>query len=153
MNIRLKKSGMLLPKYFALFFLLFITACEQEKLPDRIELSLNERLNFNGEEYIAYLKHSFKDSVFNLTYGDTLDIFYSERNYNPLFIKSFEDEEFIYSILNLFGAAGEHGIDPEEYYLTDIAEEYLKAVDTSSGNVNRYVHLANTERLNKRCSA
>jgi L,D-transpeptidase YcbB len=146
MNIRLK-DGSLLLKCFALFISLFLTACEKEKLPDRIELSLNERFNFNGEEYIAYIKQSYEDSAYKLTYGDTLNLFYSERNYNPLFVKSFEEQEFIYSLLNLLSAAGEHGIDPEEYQVTYIADEYLKAVDTALVDVNRYIHLANTERL------
>jgi L,D-transpeptidase YcbB len=146
MNFGLKDGSPLL-KYIIVSLLLLFTSCEREKPSVIAELSLNEKFSFNEAEYRSYLESSFTTPLYKLTYDDTLNLFYENRNYHPVFIKSFESEEFLYPFLSLIYEAGEHGFDPEDYYFTLIKEEYLKAVDTLSRLSNRYIHLANIEQL------
>ncbi len=128
--------------------ILFLSGCDQEAP----EVKLNEKLKFNESEYQLTFKNRFSDenlSVFlkdsSFQYLDTLKNFYSARNFKPLFIKSFEHENFINSILVLFEKANEHGLNPEQYHLSLIIEEFFNAINDTIKNSNRYVQLANTE--------
>jgi hypothetical protein len=78
---------------------------------------------------------------------DTLKYFYSKRNFSPIFIKSFEEKDFLYSILITFKKAEEHGLDPEYYHYSLISEEYLKSIKDTTETKNRHSSLANVELL------
>jgi L,D-transpeptidase YcbB len=140
-------------KYISIagILLLLFSACK--KKPVEIEKSLNEKLNFSSIEYLA----AFKSKIISIDsdlvrqdtliqYYDTLRYFYSSKNFEPVFIKSFDDEDFVYSLLNILGKAEDHGLNPEQYHYSSISREFLKAIDTLK-NTFRYSHLANTELL------
>lgn len=130
--------------------IIFIPSCEQLQP----ELSLNEKLEFNESEYhlafkIIFAEENFsafnKDSSFQ--YIDTLKEFYSSRNFQPLFIKSFEEEDFVDSLLIIFEQAGEHGLNPEQYHLSSIVNQFYTAINDTITNLKRFEQLANTELL------
>jgi L,D-transpeptidase YcbB len=140
-------------KYISIAGILLLVFSACKKKPVEIEKSLNEKLNFSSIEYLA----AFKSKIISIDsdlvrqdtliqYYDTLRHFYSSRNFEPLFIKSFEDEDFVYSLLSVFEKAVEHGLNPEQYHLSSISSEYLKAIDTLPNN-SRYSQLANAELL------
>ena len=123
------------------------------KKPAEPEKSLNEKLNFNYSEYSTIFKNQLisidgyilqKDSL--ITYYDTLKYFYSLRDYEPLFIKSFEDNDKVFSLISILEKAGEHGLNPEQYHFSDIINEFAGATDTVP-NLSRYYLLAMTELL------
>ncbi len=76
-----------------------------------------------------------------------MNYFYSQRNYQPLFIKSFEEKAFLDSLLAILGKADEHGLNPELYNFTQIKEEYSNSIRNTTQKPERYQHLANTEQL------
>lgn len=131
--------------------LFFLSAC-QEKSPQQ-DSGLNEKLSFSSSEYQEQLRTSFsseESTIINtsaLHYADTLKYFYSERNYQPFFVKSFEEKSFIDSLLNILGKADEHGLNPERYHFTQIKEEYYNSTKDNLLNAERYRHLSNTEML------
>lgn len=131
--------------------LLFLSACQQ-KVP-QVDSGLNEKLNFSSSEYQAQLLASFFSGDFTiintseLYYADTLRYFYSERKFQPLFIKSFEVHAFIDSLLNILGKADEHGLNPERYHFNEIKEQYSNSIKNKTTKLERYIHLAQTELL------
>jgi murein L,D-transpeptidase YcbB/YkuD len=123
------------------------------KKPAEPEISLNEKLNFSFSEYATIFQNQFlsidgyilqKDSL--ITYYDTLKYFYSLRDYEPLFIKSFEDNDKVFSLISIIEKAGEHGLNPEQYHFSDIINDFAGAIDTVP-NLSRYYLLAMTELL------
>jgi murein L,D-transpeptidase YcbB/YkuD len=131
------------------FLLLLLMACEKKSV--ETEKSLNEKLNFSSPAYLSVFKNkiiSVDSSLVKLDsliqYYDTLRVFYARKNYEPIFIKSFEDEDLLNSVLALLEKAGEHGLNPEQYHFSKIADEFSKAVDTLPNPI-RYSQLANTE--------
>ncbi len=139
-------------KYFAVAgILLILFSCTEKK--EEVQKSLNEKLNFSSSEYNSVFKSkiiSIDSSLFKqdslISYYDTLTSYYAKRNYEPVFIKSFEDEDFVFSLLVILEKAGDHGLNPEQYHFSSISTEFSKAVDTLPNN-SRYSHLANTELL------
>jgi L,D-transpeptidase YcbB len=123
-----------------------LISCENET--EKVSLSLNERKNFNPAEY----KASFREFVMEMdsaafpmfNYADTLRQFYAGRNYEPLFIKSFEELDFIHSLLNILEHADEHGLNPARYNVEEIVNSFGKALNDS---LNKYNHLSKTEIL------
>lgn len=133
------------------FLFLLLIACE--KKPVETEKSLNEKLNFNSSAYLSV----FKDKIISvdsslvkldslIQYYDTLRFYYARKNHEPIFIKSFEDDDLLNSVLTLLEKAGEHGLNPEQYHFRKIADEFSQAVDTVPNPI-RYSQLANTEIL------
>jgi len=131
--------------------LFFLASCT--KKTKETQKNLNEKLNFNFSEYTSVFKDKIistdsallkQDSLFN--YYDTLTSYYAARNYEPVFVKSFEDEDFVYSLLTIFEKAEEHGLNPEQYHFSSIISEFSTTIDTLKNN-SRYSHLANTEIL------
>ncbi|HEY6436181.1 MAG TPA: hypothetical protein VIY47_06300, partial [Ignavibacteriaceae bacterium] len=114
---------------------------------------MNEKLNFNFSEYVKIFKDQFvlsednilqQDSIIH--YYDTLKYFYSSRNFQPIFIKSFEDNDKVFSLISILEKADEHGLNPEQYHFNDIINEFTGATDTFP-NLSRYYLLAMTELL------
>ena len=68
------------------------------------------------------------------------------RDYQPLFIKSFEDNDKVFSLISILERAGEHGLNPEQYHFSDIINDFAGATDTVP-NLSRYYLLAMTELL------
>lgn len=131
------------------FLFLLLIACE--KKPVETQRSLNEKLIFNSSVYLSVFKNKIIsidsalvqiDSL--IQYYDTLRVFYAQKNYEPIFIKSFDDEALLNSVLTLLEKAGEHGLNPEQYHFRKIADEFSQAVNTVPNPV-RYSQLANTE--------
>lgn len=134
--------------YFGFF--IGISACAND-LP-KPDYGLNQKLNFSAEEY----KNVFKDYLIensqilkslNMQYYDTLINFYSARNFEPVFIKSFEEKTFIDSVLNLFERANEHGLSPNSYHITEFKNAFNEATLGSFTNAERYAHLSKAEIL------
>ena len=132
--------------------LLSHSGCKQES--PKIENGLNGKLNFSYAEYKDALKNSFigddlydilEDSSFQ--YFDSLKHFYSARNFQPVYINSFEKKDLVYTLLNIFYKADEHGISPEHYYPGFIEKEFFDAIKDSMVNPDRYTHLATAELL------
>jgi len=130
---------------------LFFFGCTKKK--SEPEKSLNEKLNFSYSEYSTIFKNQFlsidvhilqKDSI--VTYFDTLKYFYSLRDYEPLFIKSFEDNEKVFSLISILEKVDEHGLNREQYHFSDIINYFAGATDTVP-NLSRYYLLAMTELL------
>ncbi len=153
-NMRDNSINMLLKSvtFCILLLLLFHSGCKQES--PKVEKGLNEKLNFSYTEYQAALKNSFiiedlhnilADSSFQ--YFDSLKHFYSARNFQPVYINSFEKEDLVYSLLTIFYKADEHGINPEYYYPGLIEKEFFHAINDSINIFGRYTHLATAELL------
>lgn len=81
-----------------------------------------------------------------IQYYDTLRSFYLSRNFEPLFVKNFDDADIVYSILSVLEKAPEHGLNPEQYHFGSISSEFTNAIDTLPNNF-RYSQLANVEVL------
>jgi len=123
----------------------FLSGCEKK-------VGLNEKLKFSNTKYQNSFKSLFSDENFSalskdssFQYLDTLKDFYSARNFQPVFIKSFEQEDFINSLLIIFEKAYDHGLDPEYYHFSLIRKEFFNAINDSINNPDRYIQLANTE--------
>jgi murein L,D-transpeptidase YcbB/YkuD len=132
--------------------LLFHFGCKQESF--KIEKGLNEKLNFSYTEYQDAIKNSFiSDDLYNILadssfqYFDSLKHFYSARNFQPIYINSFEKKDLVYSLLTIFYKADEHGINPEHYYPGLIEKEFLDAINDSIDIPGRYIHLATADLL------
>jgi murein L,D-transpeptidase YcbB/YkuD len=115
--------------------------------------TLNEKFNFSPSEYAVTFRNQLtaidgniikQDSV--IQFYDTLKYFYSSKGFQPLFIKSFDDNEFVYSLIPIFEKADEHGLNPEHYHFSSIINEFSQATDTLP-NESRYYHLALAELL------
>ncbi|HSW56353.1 MAG TPA: L,D-transpeptidase family protein [Ignavibacteriaceae bacterium] len=133
------------------FLLFLLSACEKKTV--ETEKSLNEKLNFSSTEYLNVFKSKIVSIDSDLVkqdtliqYYDTLRYLYSSKNFEPLFIKSFEDENFVHSLLIILEKAEDHGLNSEQYHFSQIVSEFSKAIDTLPNN-SRYSHLANTELL------
>ena len=120
----------------------------------KTESSLNERLNFENEQYIKNLANFFnsidptdvipRKIKENL---DTLNFIYTNKKFQPIFIKSFSESGFVDSLLEIFKKAIEQGLNPEEYHYTQIQYEFDQSKNPVLKSHNRYIHLANTELL------
>jgi len=130
--------------------LLLFSACDKKSVEEK---SLNEKLNFSSTEYINVFKSKIisvdsdlvkQDTL--IQYYDTLRYYYSSKNFEPVFIKSFNDADFVYSLLIILEKAEEHGLNPEQYHSSSISREFSKSIDTLPNNL-RYSNLANTEIL------
>ena len=133
--------------------ILIFSACEEKKQPE-LPKTLNEKMKFSSPGFLNTFSNKFidndwssifKDSLFQ--YYDTLKSFYFKRNYNPLFIKSFEEKEFVDSLLDIIGKAGEHGLNPEQYHLSEIKNEFSESLLDTIANYSSYSHLSATELL------
>jgi murein L,D-transpeptidase YcbB/YkuD len=145
----------MLPKsitFCILLLLLFHSGCNQESLV--VEKGLNEKLNFSYSKYQDAIKYRFlsddlydilEDSLFK--YFDSLQHFYSARNFQPVFINSFEQKNLVYSLLVILNKADEHGINPELYHPGRIEKEFFLAINDSINNLGRYSNLATAELL------
>jgi L,D-transpeptidase YcbB len=130
--------------------LLILSAC---KKPTDIEESLNEKFGFSSSDYNRVFKSvlisvdsSFIKQNSFIQHYDTLQYFYSSNNYQPVFIKSFDDKQLVDSLLIILSRAEEHGLNPEHYHFSTIHTEFYKAIDTVQ-NILRYSHLAIAELL------
>jgi len=131
--------------------LLIFFGCKDESKPDK---KLNEKFNFSQEEYQKVIAQRIKDENFrlNLTdslflYSDTLVHLYSERDFKPFFIKSYEEEDFVNSVLILLEKADEHGLDKENYHFSAIANNFYDAINDTINNPQRLIQLADAEIL------
>ena len=120
----------------------------------KTESSLNERLNFENEQYIKNLANFFNsiDPIDVIPRKikenlDTLNFIYTNKKFQPIFIKSFSESGFIDSLLEIFKKANEQGLNPEEYHYTQIQYEFDQSKNPVLKSHNRYIHLANTELL------
>jgi L,D-transpeptidase YcbB len=126
--------------------------CEKE--PAKIDSGLNDKLNFSSADYQERLRevlHS-KDSseilkTSEMQYIDTLKYLYAEHNFQPFFIKSFEEKDFVDSLLTILGKADEHGLNPERYHFTLIKNEFNQSLKNDAEKQERFDHLVNTELL------
>ena len=146
----------ILIKFFGTIILLAIiifSACEEEKQPE-VPKTLNEKMQFSYPGFANTLTQKFidndwssifKDSLFQ--YYDTLKSFYLKRNYTPLFITSFEEKGFVDSLLNILGKADEHGLNPDQYHINQIKDEFAESFHDTIANYSSYSHLADTELL------
>ena len=132
--------------------MIFVSFSCTKKIVEPVK-SLNEKLNFDKSEYAEVFKNQFlsmdgyilsQDSI--LTYFDTLKYFYSLRNFQPLFVKSFEDNDKIFSLIPFLEKVEEHGLNPEQYHFSEIINDFNSAIDTLP-NLSRYYLLAMTELL------
>ncbi|MDP3148803.1 MAG: L,D-transpeptidase family protein [Ignavibacteria bacterium] len=97
---------------------------------------------FNPEDF------SFRTSVSRLEYFDTLKYFYLGRDFQPMFMKSFDDKYFADSMLTVIKAIEKHGLSPNRYNYDLIKNEYENIYDsTNANNSVRYIHMANVELL------
>lgn len=128
--------------------ILFLLSGCSKKLSEANQ-GLNEKLKFSESEYYNAIKNSFddkyllKDSSFQ--YLDTLKDFYAKRNFQSVYLKSFEEKNFVDSILIIFGKAVEHGLDPEQYHLSLITSNFYNSINDTINNPDRLTQLANSE--------
>jgi len=115
----------------------------------------NAKYKFVFSEYQRFLQNRFNREDFSFRnhfsqahYFDTLKYFYISRDYQPIFIKSFDDTYFIDSLLKVIETSGEHGLPANRYNYDLIKNEYSQIFDsTITNNAARYIHLANVELL------
>lgn len=121
---------------------------------ENVEPGLNEKYKFNLSEYENVLRKNIiipdTLSILFETCGrdlDTIKYFYSTQNFKPIFVKSFESQSFVDSLLYIFGQATEHGLNPETYHYSIIKSEFYQLLIPDVDNNKRYFNLANTELL------
>ncbi|MFA4923504.1 MAG: L,D-transpeptidase family protein [Ignavibacteriaceae bacterium] len=138
--------------FFSLIVLiLFGSGCKSKH--DKVGFDV--KYKFVIEEYQHRLQSRFnaEDSSFqipstNFEYFDSLKHFYANRNYQPMFMKSYDDKFFIDSMLKVINKSVEHGIAANVYKYDLIKSEYAKLLDSGiTDNSIRYLHLANIELL------
>ncbi|MDR3667853.1 MAG: L,D-transpeptidase family protein, partial [Ignavibacteriaceae bacterium] len=98
--------------------------------------SFRDRFNKNDSSFI--IKYS------DIQYFDSLEYFYSIRNFHPLFIKDFDNLSSLDPLLDLFSKAGEHGIQPALYHIDQIKNELS---EISGNSTNKYRNMSNAELL------
>ena len=145
----------MLKKYIILFStisLISFFGCDSKT--ENVEPDLNEKYKFNLSEYENVLRKNIiipdTLSIVFETCGkdlDTLKYFYSTQNFKPIFLKSFESQAFVDSLLNILGQATEHGLNPETYHYSLIKSEFYQLLIPDVDNNKRYFNLANTELL------
>jgi len=128
---------------------MIIAGCMQNVPPEK---NLNEKFKFSEAEYRKALENRFNDEGFSVffkdssfEYLDTLRHLYGERNFKPFFINSFEEEDFVDSLLILFERAYEHGLNPGQYHLRLIAAEFYESVNDTINNPKRLSQLADSD--------
>ncbi len=139
--------------YFLLIIVLILFGYGCKPKQDKIEFDV--KYKFVSTEYQHFLQNRFNslDSSFqipssNFEYFDTLKYFYAGRNFQPMFMKSYDDNYFIDSMLSVIRKSGEHGIEPNIYKYDLLKSEYKKLLDSGiTDNSVRYIHLANIELL------
>src|ERR1035437_7117053 len=134
--------------FYLIALVFFISSCKSQNNKSG---TIDKNLEFSSAEFQQSLRDRFikEDSSFvikssAIEYFDTLKSFYSDRNFQPLFILNFNNASSINPILDLFSKAGEHGIQPARYHLELIKNEISKI---SSDNSERYLHMVNAELL------
>jgi len=140
---------------FVSICILMFLGCGNKSEPVKSPLSFDEKYKFVSADYERVLQNRFAagDSSFRIpsshfTYFDTLKYFYEQRAFQPMFIKSFDDNRLFNSLLSLIGKSYEHGIEPNVYDCELIKNEYAKLLDSAVENCAfRYRHLANLELL------
>ncbi len=133
----------------SIIMLLFAVGCEKNT-----ESKLDERLSFENDEYVKKLSEFFsyvdttdviprkiKDNL------DTLTFIYTKRKFQPIFIKSFSENGFVDSLLDILNSAFQHGLPPERYHNRQIEYEYDESKNPLITADQRYNHLVNTELL------
>jgi murein L,D-transpeptidase YcbB/YkuD len=143
----------MLKKYIILFstiFLISFYACDN--ITEKVEPGLNEQFKFNLAEYENVLRKNIiiPDTLSILFEAcgrdlDTIKYFYSTQNFKPIFLKSFESKSFVDSLLDIFGNAYQHGLNPEMYHYSLIKEQFYEALKPGLINSKRYFFLANAE--------
>lgn len=119
------------------------------------KIGFDVKYNFSATEYQQYFQNrfnhediSFRTPTAQLKYLDTLKYFYAVKNFQPMFIKSFDDKYFVDSLLKIIKASGEHGLSPNWYNYDLINRECGEIYDTAAiNNSARYIHMANVELL------
>ena len=145
----------MLKKYIILFStisLISFFACDSKT--ENVEPGLNEKYKFILSEYENVLRKNIiipdTLSILFETCGrdlDTIKYFYSTQNFKPIFVKSFESQSLVDSLLYIFGQANEHGLNPETYHYSLIKSEFYRLLIPGLDNNKRYFNLANTELL------
>jgi murein L,D-transpeptidase YcbB/YkuD len=130
---------------------LFI-GCDNE--PENVELGLNEKYNFNQAEYENTFRRNIiipdtLSTAFELFSNnlDAIKSYYAHHNFKPIFLKSFETQSFVDSLLDILGNAYQHGLDPEMYHYSFIKEQFYELLKPNVENNKRYFYLANAELL------
>jgi len=145
----------MLKKYIILFstiFLISFYACDNNT--EKVEPGLNEQFKFNLAEYENVLRKNIiipdTLSIVFETCGKDLDsikYFYSTQNFKPIFLKSFESQEFVDSLLDILGNAYQHGLNPERYHYSILKNEFYELLKPNLDKNKRYFYLANAELL------
>jgi L,D-transpeptidase YcbB len=144
-NNMFKKTSLL----YILPLIFLITNCDKKTEP-----GLDEKLNFSTEEFVNHLQNSFSalDTLNPIGISlkeniDTLQYFYTKRNFKPFFVRSFESKPLVDSVLNILGNAYQHGLNPELYNYSLIKNEFDLALNSSIATTDRYNHLTKSELL------
>jgi murein L,D-transpeptidase YcbB/YkuD len=137
---------------FSIIFLISFYGCDDKT--EKVEPGLNEQFKFNLTEYENVLRKNIiipdTLSIVFETCGkdlDTIKYFYSTQNIKPIFLKSFESQEFVDSLLNILEKADEHGLNPETYHYSIIKGEFYELLKPNLESNKRYFYLANAELL------
>lgn len=145
----------MLKKYIILFSTIFLIpffGCDNKT--ENVEAGLNEKYKFIVSVYENVLRKNIiipdTLSILFETCGrdlDTVKYFYSTQNFKPIFVKSFESQSFVDSLLYILGEVTEHGLNPETYHYSLIKSEFYQLLIPDVDNNKRYFNLANTELL------
>ncbi|MFA6978670.1 MAG: L,D-transpeptidase family protein [Ignavibacteriaceae bacterium] len=139
--------------YFLSIIVLILIGCGCKSKQDKPGFDV--KYKFSATEYQQFFQNrfnhedfSFRTPISQLKYFDTLKYFYAAKNFQPMFIKSFDDKYFIDSVLKIIKTSDEHGLSPNWYNYDLINREYREIYDTTTANNSaRYIHMANTELL------
>jgi L,D-transpeptidase YcbB len=137
-----------LPILIISIFILSLTSCKQENNTPQSSIKNSEAYSadFQTELQERFNKKdtSFEINASEFEYYDTLKYFYSNRKFQPLFIKDSETKSFLDSIMELFSKSGEQGLQSSRYHV-DLIKNEIGKILSSSDYKNK--HLANTEVL------
>lgn len=138
--------------YFLILCSFLFTACDRRAAGDL--RGINDRLGFTTLQYQSSIEMIFSKSsddfhinLSELDNIDTLQTYYSDKNFQPVVLENFEEQDLVYPLLDILAQADEHGLNSENYHISEITEFYFRSLNDSLENIDNYHQLAYADIL------
>lgn len=134
---------------FSFLLILFLASCDKN-IPEQ---TLDEKLGFNQNSLNENLKNLLSNKSWilldNLSVDsfDSLQTFYSARNYKSFLINTLESRPTIDSFISIIGNVNQHGLNPERYNYSRIKQFFETSFQPDIQSNQRHKQLAQLEIL------